>query len=250
MTEKKNGKEREMLTRISKEVIDSGVDVDEIKEEIAKIKEEVVDSGDDVDKIREDLKTIKEEVVDSGDDVDKIRNDLKHIKKEVVDSGGDVDEIKEDIDEIKTGIKTNRKLFRRIRGLTPDKFAFDDLAQQIVGATIVSAPFVVTEEVWRLASELDFVRVLLIILITITFDILLFYYTKYQKIKETTKIGPIILPVRIISLLGVTYVTSAIMLTIFGVLGGHVTSALWAAKLVVLVGLFANIGAGTADIIR
>ena len=227
---RKKEKYEELLNKISTEVVDSGIDVDEIKDHIKNIQTEVVDSGDDVDEIKEHIKTIKKEVVDSGDDVD---------------------EIKEDIDEIKDDIKSfRRNLFRRIKRTIPEKFEFDDLAQQIVGATIVSAPFVVTEEVWRLADNLNLARIIIIILITLTFDILLFYYTKYQKIKEVTKIGSITIPVRIISLLLVTYITSAIMLNVFGVIGGHINNDVWAVKLIILVGLFANIGAGTADLIK
>ena len=58
------------------------------------------------------------------------------------------------------------------------------------------------------------------------------------------------LPIRITSLILVTYVTSGIVLSIFGVIGGQILDPTWAMKLIVMVGLFANIGAGTADLIR
>ena len=48
----------------------------------------------------------------------------------------------------------------------------------------------------------------------------------------------------------VTYATSTVVLSVFGVIGGQIQDPVWAAKLVVMVGLFANIGAGTADLIK
>jgi len=86
-----------------------------------------------------------------------------------------------------------------------------------------------------------------IISITVLFDILLYYYTKYQKIEEKKFLE---FPKRILSLIIVTYVTSATVLTVFGVIGGQIQDTVWAMKLVVMVGLFANIGAGTADLIK
>ncbi len=216
-------------------------------------------------KLREDLKLIldriqdlnkhlkegEEEWEDTGEDVDEIKKEIMDISKDVDDTGEDVDEIKEGIEEIKEDIGElketlpKRNIFSKI---LPDKFAFKDIAQQIVGAAILSAPFAVTEEVWNLARNLDLVHIIALILTTLTFDILLFYYTKYQKL-EGGKFFKVF-PARIFSIIIVTYTTSFLILTVLGVIGGQILSVVWAFKLIVLVGLFANIGAGTADLIR
>ena len=214
---------------IRKEIDETGEDVDDIKDE-------VIDTSKDVDHI-------KEEVIDTGKDVDQI-------KLEVFDTSKDIDEIKEDLEEIKEDIdeiKKKKSLFSGLKSL-PEKFGFDDISQQIIGAVIVSAPFAVTEEVWGLAQNLVFWQIFSIILITLIFDILLFYFTKYQQMKEK-KIANLI-PLRIVSIIVVTYLVSAMMLTILGVLGKEVPSIVSGIKLVIFVGLFANIGAGTADLIR
>ena len=212
------------------------------KADLKNILKEIRDLTKDIDETSEDVDDIKEEVEGTGKDVD-------DIKEEVEGTGKDVDEIKEDIEFIKEDIgKLGKKgLLSRVKSI-PEKFEIDDLAQQIVGATILSAPFVVTEEVWMLATNMQIWQIIAILLLTITFDILLFFYTKYQKIKQQ-RIGNFI-PLRIISLLTVTYLVSTIMLFIFGVIGGQVASGYASVKLVILVGLFANIGAGTADLIR
>ncbi len=130
----------------------------------------------------------------------------------------------------------------------PDKFAWDDLAQQIVGAMVLSAPIAVTEEVWRLSAGLDIARLLAILGVTILFNILLLYYTKYQLVESERIFG--IIPTRLSSQLLVSYSTAAVMLYLMGVLGGVVTGVGDSIQLVVFVGLFANIGAGAADLLK
>ena len=200
------------------------------------------------EKLRKDVQRIL-------DDIQELNKDLNETGEEIEETGEDVEEIKEDIEEIKEDIGTLRKAMSRGKEIfskvattvLPDKFAFKDIAQQIVGATILSAPFAVTEEVWNLARELNLTNIIFIISLTILFDILLFHYTKYQKFEEKKFLE---FPKRIISLIVVTYVTSAIVLSVFGVIGGQIQDPSWAMRLIVMVGLFANIGAGTADLIR
>jgi uncharacterized membrane protein len=197
---------------------------------IDEIREEIIDTGKDVD-------DIKEEVIDSGKDID-------HIKEEVFDSGKDIDDIKEDVEDIRK--KQNSLIKKLSQSLIPKDFSIHDVAQQIVGAIILSTPFAVTEEVWALAQAIDLGRLAMIFAITVIFDILLIYFTKFQNINIKKK-GQVV--ARVFSLLIISYSAATIMLYTFGVLGGQVA---WeqTIKLVIFVGLFANIGAGTADILR
>ena len=200
------------------------------------------------EKLREDIKRILE-------DIQELNKDVGETGEEIEETGEDVEEIKENIEEIKEDLGTlkrtmfkGKEIFSRVATkVLPDKFASKDIAQQIVGATILSSPFAVTEEVWNLARNLTTINIVALIAITVLFDILLFHYTKYQKTENKRFLE---LPKRIISLLIVTYAASAIVLSVFGVIGGQIQDSLWAMKLVVMVGLFANIGAGTADLIR
>tara|TARA_Y100000310_G_scaffold339299_2_gene431583 strand:- start:1847 stop:2602 length:756 start_codon:yes stop_codon:yes gene_type:complete len=242
----------EKLKKDLKNIINELKDLSKDREEAGEEREEI---GEDVDKIIEEVSDIKKEVDETGDDVDKIIEEVGGIKEEIEETGEDVEEIKEDIEDIKEDIGALRKesskgtsLFSRVATkVLPSEFAFKDIAQQIVGAAILSAPFSVTEEVWNLANNLDVVHIIALISLTLLFDILLFYYTKYQQIEEKSFF---LFPKRIISLLIVTYTTSAIVLTAFGVIGGQIQDPTWALKLIVMVGLFANIGASTADLIR
>jgi uncharacterized membrane protein len=208
-------------------------------EEDSKSKEEKV--RDSLQHIIDDIKQLDKEVGEAGDEVKETGEDVEEIKE-------DIEEIKEDIGELTKSVTKGKSFVSKVTSVLPDKFAFKDIAQQIVGATILSAPFAVTEEVWNLAKNLDIGHVIALIIITLTFDILLFYFTKYQKLEGKKFLKAF--PVRIFSIIVVTYTTSFLILTVLGVIGGQVVSPIWAVKLIVLVGLFANIGAGTADLIR
>jgi uncharacterized membrane protein len=211
--------------------------VDKDEKIVAEIMREVEDSGRDVDEIKEDIDEIREEVTDSGKDVDEIKED--------------VEEIKEDIDEIqKHQASLLKKLSQKlpsIPSLQMSKFNTNDIAQQIVGAMILSVPFAVTEEVWRLATELDPTRLVMIFFITLLFDIILIYYTKFQNV-QTSDFKMV--AARIFSLTFISYATAWLILYLFGVIGPHVGGFEDTLKLIVFVGLFANIGASTADVLR
>jgi uncharacterized membrane protein len=178
---------------------------------------------------------------------EEIHEDVEELVEDVEDIAEDVEDIKEDLSIIQKGQKTILKSIRKKFG--PDKFEFDDFAQQIVGALILSSPLAVTEEVWLLANALDPLRVTILIVITLLFDILLIYYTNYRFEGKKNKLLNVS-PIRLFSQLIVSYITATIILLVFGIIGGPVNSLMWSVKLVILVGLFANIGAGTADLIK
>lgn len=219
-----------------------------------KLREDVKRILEDIQELNKDLGETGEEIEETGEDVEEIKEDVGDIKKEVDETGEDVEEIKENIEDIKEDIGTlhkamfkGKQLFSRVATkVIPDRFAFKDIAQQIVGATILSAPFAVTEEVWNLANNLSGINIAALFFITIAFDILMFNYTKYQNYGNKR----LMLFMRISSLMVVTYVTSFIVLSVFGVIGGQIQDPIWAMKLIVMVGLFANIGASTADLIK
>lgn len=192
------------------------------------------------------IEGIIEDIQETSKGIDEIQEDVGEIQEDVEELHENVEEIQSDVEEIKNGQKS---LLGRISSrIVPDEFAWDDLAQQIVGAIILSTPLAVTQEVWILSQQIDASRLIAIILITLLFDVLLIYHTKYQLVKEQ-KILPFI-PLRLFSLLVVSYASAALMLWIFGVIGYEVTAPFGVLKLVVFVGLFANIGAGTADLLK
>ena len=198
------------------------------------------------EEIPDSIEEIVEDIHEASKDIDEIQEDVDEIQEDVDEIQEDVGEIQEDFEEIKKGQKS---LLKRLSGrLVPEEFAWDDLAQQIVGAIILSTPLAVTEEVWMLSQELDPARLLAIVAITLVFNILLIYYTKYQIVKEQKILS--FIPLRLLSQLLVSYISAATMLYVFGIIGGQVSGTLEIFKLIVFVGLFANIGAGTADLLK
>jgi uncharacterized membrane protein len=142
----------------------------------------------------------------------------------------------------------------RINGLKsrikPEKFGRKDIAQQITGAFLLSAPFTVTEEVWMLANHLTPLRMIFLVGITFTVATLILYYSKYQKIdiEEVSEYIPI--PRRLVSLFCISYGVALLMLWTIGVIGVEIVDPLWSAKLLIFVGFFSSVGAAAADVLR
>jgi len=129
-----------------------------------------------------------------------------------------------------------------------ERFGLSDLAQQIVGAFILSSPFAVTEEVWALANSLDPLKMVIMIFFTILVSALIFYYTNFQRI-AVEEISRFHVPKRLLSLFIVSYSSAFFILWLFGVIG-QVTDPFWISKLVVFVGFFSSIGAAAADVLK
>jgi len=180
------------------------------------------------------------------EELEEVLGDIQEASKDIDEIQEDIDEIQEDVEEIK---KSQKSLLQRVSArLVPEEFAWDDLAQQIVGAIVLSTPLAVTQEVWMLSQHLDILRIATIIGITLLFNILLIYYTKYQIVKEQKVLS--FIPLRLLSLMLVSYISAATLLWVFGVIGNEVTATVGIVKLIIFVGMFANIGAGTADLLK
>ncbi|MBU7032938.1 MAG: DUF2391 family protein [Theionarchaea archaeon] len=159
------------------------------------------------------------------------------------------------ISELEEDMRTHTKKFQTIRNLMktePEVFGFDDMAQQIIGASLLSSSFCATEEIWRLANSITWNRLGFISLLSISLGILLIYFTDYQKVADHKRFGQYV-PIRIISLVCVSYGMVSIILSVLGVFtyGGELGfEPLWRIKVIILVGFFAILGGAVADVIR
>ncbi len=140
-------------------------------------------------------------------------------------------------------------LLKSLFNVKPEKFGWDDVAQQIVGAFLLSAPFAVTEEVWELSQSLNIFRIIFLIFFTILISILIIYYTEFQKV-AIERVGKTYIPKRLLSLLLISYLTSFFVLWMFGVIGNQIKDLKWSLKLVIFVSFFSSLGASTADILK
>ena len=208
--------------------------------------EEIAEMLGELEKAKIEREKIKEEVIETGESVQEISQGVQEIKEEFEETGKEISEIRELLHQIN---KLNKATIGRFyHSIVPEEFTLKDLAQQAVGAMALSAPLSVTQEVWELAKIMDTPRIITIVFLTIAFDILLYYYTKFRAVKNERILG--IVPKRILSILAISYLMAATMLFVFGVIGLQITEQAWQIKLIIFIGLFANIGAGAADLLK
>ena len=90
------------------------------------------------------------------------------------------------------------------------KFRLKDSFQQLVGGILLAGPFVVTEEVWRIAENLVTIQFFTIIL----FNVMMGYFALYEADK-TRDVGVeqdiVGIPLRLISLILVGYLSVAFL---------------------------------------
>ncbi|WP_458186412.1 DUF2391 family protein [Haladaptatus sp. NG-WS-4] len=140
---------------------------------------------------------------------------------------------------------------------TKKRFALADTAQQIVGGFLLAGPFVVTEEVWRLATNMSGVHALLTVCIVFAIGYGALYKADHQRDpdREVEVAG---IPARFISLMGVSFGSVAILAVVFaapetflgdGFVDGSVSEAVVVTTLkAISVGaIFSVVGAATAD---
>ncbi len=125
-------------------------------------------------------------------------------------------------------------------------FGADDLAQQIVGGFIFSTPFVITEEVWLIASSMNWIQWIITVLIVLTIG----YVTLYRAVdernpdREESIWG---LPIRFISLVLISFLSVAVVIFLFDVPTVFEASLPTIVKAVTIGAIFSVIGAATAD---
>ncbi|USZ69469.1 DUF2391 family protein [Halorussus salilacus] len=137
------------------------------------------------------------------------------------------------------------------------RFALSDSAQQMVGGFLLAGPFVVTEEVWVLATDMTVLEALSTVLIVFTIGYAALYKADDERDpdREAEVAG---VPSRFISLMVVSYGSVVILTLAFGVPGtflpetydaGEPTMATVTTTLkAISVGaVFSVVGAATAD---
>lgn len=159
------------------------------------------------------------------------------------------------ISELEEDVREQKKRFQIIRDrmrTEPEIFGFDDMAQQIIGASLLSSPFCATEEIWRLADSITVARLAGIAVLSVLLGVIMIYFTDYQKVADHKKFGSYV-PIRIISLVCVSYGMVTVILFVLGIFNyglAHGFEPVWRVKVVTLVGFFAMLGGAVADVIR
>jgi len=138
-----------------------------------------------------------------------------------------------------------RRLASRVRRR---RFRFADSAQQVVGGSLLAGPFVVTEEVWVLASGMNLIQGVLTVLVValVGYGALYQADTDRDPERERDVAG---VPVRFVSLLTVAFGSTFALALLFNAPGTFLGGAGWAttAKAVSVSAVFSVVGAATAD---
>lgn len=126
------------------------------------------------------------------------------------------------------------------------RFSLGDLAQQMVGGFLLAGPFVVTEEVWSLARNMTVYHSFVTVLIVITVGYGALYKADLDRDPEKEgDVGGV--PIRLISLVLVSYFSVAVMIFVLNAPETFGASAYTALKTMSVAAIFSLIGAATAD---
>ncbi|MFW6083365.1 MAG: DUF2391 family protein [Thermoplasmatota archaeon] len=129
---------------------------------------------------------------------------------------------------------------------TLKRFSLADFAQQMVGGFLLAGPFVVTEEVWKLAENLHWYHPIFTILIVFGIGYGALY--KADEERDSDKEADIVgIPVRFISLLFVSYLSVSVLIFVFGANTTFGATRLTVIKVISIASVFSVIGAATAD---
>jgi uncharacterized membrane protein len=165
----------------------------------------------------------------------------------------DLEELVDDLEDLEATADSpaERRAIRdaasRLRRLSTGRiFGVDDLAQQAVGGIILSAPFVVTEEVWSLAAGMNAVQWA----ITVFMVVVIGYGTLYRADddrdpdSEESIAG---LPTRFVSLLLVSYLSVTVLAFVFDAPATFGAAPATTGKAISIGAIFSVVGAATAD---
>ncbi len=130
--------------------------------------------------------------------------------------------------------------------MSKSDFLFSDTAQQIVGGFLLAGPFVVTEEVWSLAESITLYHSLVMFLIVVLIGYSALYQADANRNPETEKeiVG---IPLRLISLILVSYLSVGVLITVTNAPGVFDASIKTTMKVLGFGAIFSEIGAATAD---
>jgi len=132
------------------------------------------------------------------------------------------------------------------------RFQVADIAQQIVGGFLLAGPFVVTEEVWTLATEMGWLRGLATVAIVVAIGYGALYGADKDRDPERER-DVIGVPVRFLSLMGVAFGSVAILAIVLGAPDTFLADLPAMERLGVTVraiavgAIFSVVGAATAD---
>jgi uncharacterized membrane protein len=175
------------------------------------------------------------------------------VSEQEADADDDLDELLEELEDIEETADSHRErdVLQRTIGVLDRVthgriFGLDDLAQQVTGGFILSAPFVVTEEVWALADGMNRGQWAVVVVLVFGIGYAALYGANSDRSPERERqvLG---VPFRYVSLILTSYLAVSILALVLGAPSTFEASGLTTAKAVSVGAVFSVVGAATAD---
>ncbi len=164
----------------------------------------------------------------------------------------EVEELLDQLEEAEEAVDSHnqRRAIRRTRRLLTrfpnvSRFGIDDVAQQIVGGFILSAPFVVTEEVWTLAASMNGLQTAITIFMVLAIGYGTLYRAEDREADTERAIAGV--PLRFLSLLIISYTSVIILAFVFDAPATFGATPFTTFKAICIGAIFSVVGAATAD---
>lgn len=166
-----------------------------------------------------------------------------HVKEEIVKVG-------KRFNIVRTFMTRSGRIVARTVSPLMIRFERKDVAQVFIGSLLLSTPFIVTEEVWKLGEELSIPSAIALVFLSLTSLILLIYHTRYQTVRTSDgRIPKVEFVKRIFGSYLLTLSIVATLLTIIGKAPWSIDYMI-ALKRTILIGLPASLGGAAADLLK
>ncbi len=165
--------------------------------------------------------------------------ELKKVKTEEKHVEAELGKFEKELESIK----------KEVRPEAVEKFTYKDIARGIVGAIFGMSIMGWHEGVRDAALAMPSINLILIVLLTIVAGSSVLYFSQYRRIKEKWIINQL-LPKRFLIFYILSLAIVFFIYAVFNIVQIGVTPPKDIIRLVLVMGLPAMIGAGTADIIR
>ncbi len=124
-------------------------------------------------------------------------------------------------------------------------FQLKDLIQEIAGAILLAFPFAANADIWEISQKMSYLHTVILLILIILGLFIVIKYGKLENWKTQNIAG--ILPLRLITILAISLIVSALSLLILGIYPSIITNLNWFLKTTVLITLFSVMGSFGVD---
>lgn len=109
-------------------------------------------------------------------------------------------------------IKKEKSVLQKLKPTLPRGFQFHDIIQQLIGSWMVLVPITHFKEILEIPLRIPMIKLYIHVLLTVFLAVMILYYSKYREIKREKVFG---VPVRFISLLSISLLSTVLLMFIY-----------------------------------